>query len=261
MLLFLAKESNPTKWSQFHGVGLIDVFSKWYCGSLVVCARRHKIPTFVSKAMMMAYEKGRAPVHVLLALGVLTRRFTEWRSENERLCIFGGDVLQAFDHLRWDSSVDALRAHGIPMDVVIALANESLENCAGPSFEELGVGELPYDKCVRTGGKESAWIWNSAFRYFLRSLVPGWEDMGWGSWWEASGSRILSLLTTSGCWLLAGNIWLGWCALFLMSWPVTGCLGRINLLSGFGHGRLMLAKIWRLSARTALVFTSRLLRR
>ena len=114
-------------------------------------------------------------MHVYQSLNALVSVTADWPHQL-RMFLFSGDLETAFDRLSIELVIDSLQWWGIPDILIAALVEENSFQTVCVEFQNLDVGDaLNFNKCVRTGGKDSAFFWNIAFVFLLAPLVECWD--------------------------------------------------------------------------------------
>ena len=199
IMIFLQKVANPTQLKQFRGISLLSVMSKWYMQCLYILAKRCQRPKAWDRVCIYSYECCLSTSHVTIALQLLLCRGWEWQLRSP-VYVFNGDVKSAFDNMRPDVVVKALRAARLHPRIIAAMMAENVGAVCWPEFDGITL-EMPvtFNKCARQGGVESAYQWNAVMFMCLAELTPLWHDSGYGV--DLGGRRY-----THAVW--ADNIWL-----------------------------------------------------
>ena len=136
---------------------------------------------------------------IVSPLQLLLDRANEWVAE-DRIIVFGGDVLAAFDNLSPEVAAASLASARVHPRIIAAILYELVALSCSPEFADLTCQErVNFNRCVRQGGVESPYLWNTTMYAVLDELVPSWEARGWGIFW---GTRWFTHL------VWADNIWL-----------------------------------------------------
>ncbi len=134
-------------------------------------------------------------------LASMLDRAAEWRS-SERLIVSNGDVASAFDHMTPELVAKALLAGRVHRKVAAAMVRENSDLSCHPEFQgillELGI---PFNRCFRQGGVESAYCWNMVMYMILDLVVPVWHESEYGI--VLNGRRYSHAVWADNVWLLA----------------------------------------------------------
>ena len=125
--------------------------------------------------IQFAYQRGREAMHVFQAINALVSVTADW-PHHLRMFLFSGDLETAFDRLSIELVVDSLKWWGIPEVLIAAIVEENSFQHVSVAFQNLDLGTpIEFNRCVRTGGKDSAFLWKVAFVYLLSPLVECWD--------------------------------------------------------------------------------------
>ena len=131
----------------------------------------------------------------------LIQEVSSWNN-TERVLIFNGDIASAFDHLSPQLMAKAMAAAKVHPKLVAAMVYENLFLECHPDFQGISLEHgVPFTKCARQGGMESAYAWNMVMYMVLDLLVPLWYDSGYGV--TLNGRRYTHIIWADNVWLLA----------------------------------------------------------
>ena len=159
-MIFLPKVASPECLDQFRGISLLPVMSKWYMQCLYILARRSPLPKAWNMVAVFSYQCCLSTAYITSALQLLVARGWEWQLQ-QPIYVFSGDIKGAFDHMKPDVVVKALRMANLHPRLVAALLMESAGAHCLPEFDGLAMDRpVSFNKCAKQGGVDSAYEWN-----------------------------------------------------------------------------------------------------
>ena len=201
-MIFLPKTVRPKSFQQFRGISLLSVMSKWYAQCLYILAKRCPKPALYHNICIYSYESCLDTRYVTTALQILMSRGMEWHNRMPTY-VFNGEIHAAFDNMKPATIAKALQGAGLHPRLVAAMIAETVGLKCCPRFAGLPVDQpIPFNKCARQGGVESAYEWNSVMMMCLSKLVPLWYESGYGVD-LADGRRYTHAVWADNIWLMS----------------------------------------------------------
>ena len=199
VMLLLPKVARADVLTKFRGVVLLDLVAKWYVGSIIVLCERYPIPPRSKWVVQLAYERGKEVSHAFHGINSLVRTTADWPNHLS-LTVFSGDIETAFDTLSLELVEKSLTWWGLPPDIIAALLEENSGQEITVDWEGIAFGgPLTFNRCVRTGGKDSAYLWKIAIVFLFAPLIEAWEKAGMGI--EVDGSFYNHVIWSDNIWL------------------------------------------------------------
>ena len=116
---------------------------------------------------------------------------------------FAGDMPKAFDNVSLGLVERALRWYGCPIDLIASVIDDLSGNVVVAEWEMMNTEAVDFNKCIRTVGKYSTFIWRVVVLFLFSQLVEIWDDMGLGF---GIGSRTINhIIWANNIWLLADS--------------------------------------------------------
>eukprot|EP00973_Karenia_brevis_P069173 9617223-Karenia_brevis.AAC.1 len=176
LMIFLPKEASPQCLTEFRGISLLSVMSKWYMQCLYILAKRSPLPKPWNTIAVFSYECCLSTAYITTSLQLLLSRGWEWQQQKP-IFIFNGDIKSAFDNLRPDVVIKALRAARLHPRLISAMLSESAGVNCWPEFDAISLDSpVSFNKCAKQGGVESAYEWNCVMYMCLAELAPIWRE-------------------------------------------------------------------------------------
>ena len=174
VMVFLAKQQAPYMFKHFRGIALLEIVSKFYMGTVVICLQKQIRRTRFTHSVMFVYTKNRSSAEVVLILNKILATLYEWRNVVSGV-VFSGDIAQAFDSCPILSVCEALFAAGAHPKTIVAFLREQLELTLCPSFSGLQIDEVCFEGILRQGGKDGPFAWNIFLAWLLDKIATLWS--------------------------------------------------------------------------------------
>ena len=199
VICLLAKVSSPKKFSDYRGVGLLDVLSKWDMTCIVMIAKTCPEPTSWRRLNYYGNE-GLGATAVLGILQLTVAKSREWH-EKYPIFIFEGDIKTAYDKLKQTTAANGMLKGGVHPKPVAAMMSECVGLTATCRFEGVETCPFPWNACIRQGSVEAGIQWEKAAKMILMDVVPIWEEMQWGL--RLDNIVLTHIMWVDGLWLFA----------------------------------------------------------
>ena len=121
------KVGNAISFEKNRGISLLSVFNKWYVGCLVVLAKRQLDPRKdlrLRVCNVYGFEEEHFCEQITEGVRLILAKAFEWRGQ-ERVFVFSGDVLAAFDNMTPGVICNTMQAWCIHPCVTAAMLSES----------------------------------------------------------------------------------------------------------------------------------------
>ncbi len=163
---------------------MLSVMSKWYMACLVAKARNESSMGAVNSAAradgIYGYVEGHRVEHVTEAVRNLRAVANEWGGDVQAHFAFM-DIYKAFDSMTVAEADWCLRASNVTHKTRAAVLDELVGNVCRVDFQgHEAPNEYRYEKMIRTGGKESPWLWNLEVAVIIKPLIEEWSKQGAG---------------------------------------------------------------------------------
>ena len=149
-----------------------SVLAKWYCGCLSVLLDMElreveKRDKRWENIHIFGFEESRSATEISTAIRLMAAAAREWGPELGFITCFL-DVKQAFDNVSPLNLSLVMKEIGIALVLAGAILREQIGGKCDICFQETRSSDIPFDKSIKQGGKESPCLFNLMMKQCLQ---------------------------------------------------------------------------------------------